>query len=409
MFSGNAEKGLPSVQGAVLLYDPHCGSIRAVIESRLVTQYKTAADSVLGAQYLARPNSRHLVIVGAGMVASMLARAYDVAFPGVERISIWSRRPEQAQALAATLNGIRSEVVAITDLPKAIGQADIVAAATMSQQPVILGQWVRPGTHVDLIGAFTPEMREADDNLIASSSVYVDFVDTVVDRIGELMQPIESGVITRDHVRGDLYDLVAADSSGRQSDNEITLFKNGGGAHLDLMIADYIVNAVKAQTSPKKRRSCAMRVSPEPAMNADLILRSVAQRRVSKDGRKRGLAAILRDARCALLRMRPKTACALKIARKRQRLDLLFAEGKTRRSPSPPCRRRIVRRICSRAAPSPDSPRAGRRRGELLCRRHNCRCGTRRSADPRRPARPWLIDPVSRRACGLGRRQPSAK
>jgi len=251
VFSGNAEEGLPSVQGAVLLYDPHCGSIRAIIESRLVTQYKTAADSVLSAQYLARPNSRHLVIVGAGVVASTLARAYDAAFAGVERISIWSRRPEQAQALAATLNGIRSEAVAVTDLPKAIGQADIVAAATMSQQPVILGQWVRPGTHVDLIGAFTPEMREADDNLIASSSIYVDFVDTVVDRIGELMQPIQSGVVTRDHVRGDLYDLVAADRSSRQSDNEITLFKNGGGAHLDLMIADYVVNAVKAQISPR--------------------------------------------------------------------------------------------------------------------------------------------------------------
>jgi ornithine cyclodeaminase len=251
VFPGNAEKGLPTIQGAVLLYDSHCGSIRAIIESRLVTQYKTVADSLLGAQCLARPNSRHLVIAGAGMVASALARAYDAAFPSVERISIWSRRPEQAQALAAALNNIRSEVVAITDLPKVIGQADIVAAATMARQPVILGQRVRPGTHVDLIGAFTPAMREADDNLIAASSVYVDFFDTVVDRIGELIQPIQSGVITRDHVRGDLYDLVAADRSSRQSESEITLFKNGGGAHLDLMIADYVVNSVEAHTSSK--------------------------------------------------------------------------------------------------------------------------------------------------------------
>lgn len=246
VFPGNAQKGLPSVQGAVLLYDPDCGSIRAVIESRIVTQYKTAADSVLGAQCLARPDSSHLVIIGAGMVASTLARAYDAAFPSVERISIWSRRPEQAQALAATLSDIRSEVAAVTDLPKAVGQADIVSAATMSQQPVVLGQWVRPGTHIDLIGAFTPDMREADDNLIASSLVYVDYVDTVVEQIGELMQPIQSGVITRDHVRGDLYDLVVADGPSRQSEEQITLFKNGGGAHLDLMIASYVVNAVNA-------------------------------------------------------------------------------------------------------------------------------------------------------------------
>lgn len=92
VFPGNAQKGLPSIQGMVLLYDPHCGSVRAVIESRLVTQYKTAADSLLGAQCLARPDSSHLVIIGAGMVASTLARAYDAAFPSVERISIWSRQ-----------------------------------------------------------------------------------------------------------------------------------------------------------------------------------------------------------------------------------------------------------------------------------------------------------------------------
>lgn len=249
VFPGNAQKGMPSVQGVVLLYDPDCGSIRAVIESRIVTQYKTAADSVLGAQCLARPDSSHLVIIGAGMVASTLVRAYDAAFPSIERISIWSRRPEQAQSLAAKLSEIRSEVGAVTDLPKAVGQADIVSAATMSQQPVVLGQWVRPGTHIDLIGAFTPDMREADDNLIASSLVYVDYVDTVVEQIGELMQPIQSGVITRDHVRGDLYDLVAADITSRQSGEQITLFKNGGGAHLDLMIANYVVDAVNTQSA----------------------------------------------------------------------------------------------------------------------------------------------------------------
>ncbi|MFH0298689.1 ornithine cyclodeaminase [Bradyrhizobium sp. 31Argb] len=254
VFSGNVQKGLPSIQGAVLPYDPDCGSMRAVIESRLVTQYKTAADSVLGAQYLARANSRHLVIIGAGMVAATLARAYDAAFPSVERISIWSRRPEQAQTLAATLNNIRSEVAVVIDLAKAVGEADIVSAATMSQQPVLLGQWVRPGTHVDLIGAFTPDMREADDSLIASSLVYVDYFDTVVDKIGELIQPIQSGVITRDHVRGDLYDLVAADSPSRRSEKQITLFKNGGRAHLDLMIANYVVNAVNAAKAPTPPR-----------------------------------------------------------------------------------------------------------------------------------------------------------
>ncbi len=246
IFPGNAVRGLPTVHGAVLLYDPDCGALRAVIDSAVVTQYKTAADSLLGAECLARPDSRHLLIVGAGVVAATLARAYDANFPGLERISIWSRRPEQAKVLAATLTGLRADVHAVGDLPRAVGQADIVSTATMAQSPVVLGEWVRPGAHIDLIGAFTPEMREADDALIAASLVYVDYVDTVVDRIGEIMQPIRSGAIDRSHVRGDLYDLVAAGKPSRQSDDQITVFKNGGGAHLDLMIANYVVETVSA-------------------------------------------------------------------------------------------------------------------------------------------------------------------
>lgn len=190
--------------------------MRAVIDSRLVTHTKTAADSVLGAQCLARPDSRHLLIVGAGAMASTLARANDGAFPSLERISIWSRRPEQARGVAATLGDLRSEVAPVEDLPEVVGRADMVSSATMAREPVLLGKWVRPGTHIDLIGAFTPDMREADDALIASALVYVDYLDTVVDQIGELMQPIQSGAIARDHVRGDLYDLVATDGSSRQ-------------------------------------------------------------------------------------------------------------------------------------------------------------------------------------------------
>jgi ornithine cyclodeaminase len=179
-------------------------------------------------------------------VAGTLARAYDAAFPGIKRISIWSRRPEQAEALAATLGDLRAQVMAVTDLAEAVRAADIVSAATMARSPILRGEWVCPGTHVDLVGAFTPDMREADDELIAAGLVYVDFMETVMDRIGEVMLPIAAGVIERAHVRGDLYDLVAAGTTIRQSDDQITVFKNGGGAHLDLMMAAYIVEAVNA-------------------------------------------------------------------------------------------------------------------------------------------------------------------
>ncbi|WP_210201882.1 ornithine cyclodeaminase family protein [Rhizobium phaseoli] len=195
---------------------------------------------------MARADSRHLVILGAGAVAGTLARAYDAAFPDIERISIWSRRPEQAKALAATLGDLRAKVTAAADVADAVRAADIVTAATMARSPILRGEWVRPGTHVDLIGAFTPDMREADDALIAAGLVYVDFMETVMDRIGEIMQPIAAGAIERSHIRGDLYDLVAAGATSRQSGDQITVFKNGGGAHLDLMIASYVVDAVIA-------------------------------------------------------------------------------------------------------------------------------------------------------------------
>lgn len=244
IFPENLKRGRASIQGFVLLFGAETGEPRAIIESRLITQIKTAADSLLGASYLARADSRHLVIVGAGAVAETLARGYDNMFSNLERISIWSRRPEQAQSLAKTLHHLRSDVVPVEDLPATVGAADIVATATWATSPILCGAWVKPGTHVDLIGAYTPEMREADDALIAAGLIYVDFSQTVVRRIGELMQPIQNGIIGIEDVRGDLYDLARLPGYARQSADQITIFKNGGGAHLDLMIADYVVRTM---------------------------------------------------------------------------------------------------------------------------------------------------------------------
>ncbi len=244
VFDGNAARGLPTVQGAMLVFDKDDGSLRAIVESRLVTKIKTAADSVLGASLLARPDSRHLLVVGAGTVATSLVRAYTAVLPGIERVSVWSRRPEQARDLVAGLGGVKADLVAVEDLRAAVGQADIISSATMARQPVILGDWVRPGTHVDLIGAFKADMREADDVLMARASIFVDSRDTTLGHIGELLLPIASGAITAESVLGDLYDLVRPDARRRVSPEEITLFKNGGGAHLDLMTAAYIAQAM---------------------------------------------------------------------------------------------------------------------------------------------------------------------
>ncbi|PZQ47477.1 MAG: ornithine cyclodeaminase [Rhodovulum sulfidophilum] len=244
VFDRNPARGLPTVQGAMLVFEPDQGRLDAIIDGHLVTELKTAADSVLGALCLARPDSRHLLVVGGGTVARNLVSAYLALFPALERVSVWARRPEQSEALARAAQADGRDVMAVPDLARAAAEADIITSATMARDPVLRGAWIRPGTHVDLIGAYKADMREADDALIAGGSLFVDSRDTTVAHIGELMIPIARGVISAGRIAGDLYDLVARDAPARTSEDEITLFKNGGGAHLDLMIARYISGAV---------------------------------------------------------------------------------------------------------------------------------------------------------------------
>lgn len=246
VMDGNRARGLPTVQGAMMLYDPETGALTAIIESRLITEIKTSSDSVLGAQLLARPDSKRLLIVGAGVIAESLVRAYLAVFPDLEEIAIWARRREQAQAIVVRSADLDVAVVVADDLPEFAARADIVSTSTMAREPVLRGAWISPGTHVDLIGAFKADMREADDELISKGSLYVDSRDTTIHHIGELMIPIAAGVIHETDIRGDFYDLIGRSQSARISREEITVFKNGGGAHLDLMIANYIVQAVGA-------------------------------------------------------------------------------------------------------------------------------------------------------------------
>lgn len=239
VFGDNPARGLPSVQGAMLVFDPDTGALQAVIDASLVTELKTCADSVLGAQILARPDSRRLVILGGGVLARGLVRAYRAAFPDLDDIRVWTRRPDQAQALARDMQAEGHEVAAVENLNAALQGAAIIATATMARDPVLCGDQVWPGTHVDLIGAYRPDMREADDALIGKGRLFVDSRATTLHHIGELMIPLASGVIRETDVLGDLYDLVPG-RCGRTAPDQITIFKNGGGAHLDTMIAAYI-------------------------------------------------------------------------------------------------------------------------------------------------------------------------
>lgn len=247
VFPENPHKSppLPSVQGGMLLFDGVSGAPTALIDGPLVTKWKTAGDSVLGARLLANPDPANLVIIGAGTVARSLVKAYSEIFPSLRKISLWNRTSEKAEELAAELAGEGYPASAAADLPAAVNAADIVSTATMSKTPVLQGDWVSPGTHIDLIGAYRPDMREADDDLIAKARIFVDSRKTAVEDIGELAIPLQTGVIKESAILGDLYDLCSG-NGGRTAAADITLYKNGGGAHLDLMTGRVIFEVASA-------------------------------------------------------------------------------------------------------------------------------------------------------------------
>jgi ornithine cyclodeaminase/alanine dehydrogenase-like protein (mu-crystallin family) len=227
---------LPSVQGVFVLFDHDDGRPLAVIDGAGITAWKTAADSALGSRYLSRPDARCLLMVGAGALAAPLIRAHLSVRPKIGKVLVWNRTPARAEALAAELRAQGLVVEVATDLAVAAGQADIISSATRTEQPLIEGAWLTPGTHLDLVGAFTATMREADDAALRRARLFVDARETTVDHIGELTIPIAQGVIGRDDVVADLYDL-AAGCGWQRAPDDITIYKNGGGAHLDLMTA----------------------------------------------------------------------------------------------------------------------------------------------------------------------------
>jgi ornithine cyclodeaminase len=225
VFPRNAP-GKPTINGAVNVFDDATGELSALVDFHLVTKWKTAGDSLLCAKRLARADARRILLVGSGAVAASMVGAYRSLFPGAE-FSVWSPR-----------NAGRLELPVADDLRAAVSHADIICCATMATSPVVLGDWLQPGQHLDLIGAYKPGMREVDDRAMARARVFVDSRATTLHHIGELIDPLTSGAITESDVVADLYD----DPSlfARRSDDEITIAKNGGGAHLDLMTADYI-------------------------------------------------------------------------------------------------------------------------------------------------------------------------
>jgi len=242
---GNAQRGLPGLHASYLLFDALTGVPLACIDGSVLTTRRTAAASALAASFLARPDARRLLVVGAGAVARVLPDAYRAVRP-IDQVTVWARAPEKAHALAAALRADGFDAGAQTDLAAAVAQADIVSCATLATEPLVQGRWLAPGSHLDLIGSFAPTMREADDDCFAGASLFVDSAEAL-HKSGDLLGPLSRGVIEATTTHATLAELCAGSAPGRQNPQQRTVFKSVGTALEDLAAAVLVLDAAREQ------------------------------------------------------------------------------------------------------------------------------------------------------------------
>ncbi|MBV8393686.1 MAG: ornithine cyclodeaminase family protein [Alphaproteobacteria bacterium] len=251
VFPDNGRRGLPAIYGQYLLLDGQTGAPLALLDGTVLTKRRTACASGLASRYLSRPDARSLVMIGTGALAPELIRVHAKVRP-IERVTVWGRDPAKAEALAARLTtslpaalGRPIAVQASADRRAAIAEADIVSCATLSRGPLVEGAWLRPGQHVDLVGAYTPEMRESDDAAVRRARVFVDTRAGALKEGGDIVQPLRAGAIVEADVVADLYELSRGEKAGRAGDAAaLTLFKSVGAALEDLAAAELAVGPV---------------------------------------------------------------------------------------------------------------------------------------------------------------------
>ena len=237
VYPGNPAAGLPTIMGFYALMDATTGRLLAQMDARALTMKRTAAASALAADFLARDDATRLCIVGTGTLAPYMVRAHAAVRP-LERVTVCGRSAAKVQAMVAALAREPFETVAATSIEDAVGDADIVCCATTATAPIVRGAWLRPGVHLDLVGAFKPEMREADEDAVTKARVYVDSRAGAMHEAGDILIPLKAGAIDETHVRGDLFELAREEKRGRGSRDEITLFKSVGMALEDLAAAE---------------------------------------------------------------------------------------------------------------------------------------------------------------------------
>lgn len=235
IFPGNARLGLPGLHSVYILYDARTGQPLAVLDGDTITSRRTAAASALAARWLSRPDARRLLVVGSGRVARLLPAAYRCV-RALDTVEVWSRSPASAQALVDDLRAQGLPAQHAPDLEAAVRRADIVSCATLSTAPLIQGAWLQPGTHLDLIGSFTPAMRESDGECLRRATVFTDTTEALL-KAGDLLGAIAEGAWSTDRLAATLEQLCRQQHPGRRSVDEITLFKSVGSALEDLAAA----------------------------------------------------------------------------------------------------------------------------------------------------------------------------
>jgi alanine dehydrogenase len=248
VFPSNAEKSLPSVMGAYALLSARTGEPLAMIDGRMLTLRRTACASALAAKYLARSDASRLLMVGTGALAPHLILAHTQVRP-IKEVLVWGRSTAKAERLARNLSSRRVKVHATTDLEGAVRGADVISCATLSKEPLVRGEWLQEGQHIDLVGGFMPEMREADDVAIDRARVFVDTYAGALKEAGDIVQPIRNGVLTEQSIAGDLAELTQGRVAGRRFHNQITLFKSVGTAIEDLAAAILVFETMLGSSS----------------------------------------------------------------------------------------------------------------------------------------------------------------
>ena len=243
VFPGNADRDLPTVNASYLLLDATTGIPEMIMDATELTRRRTAAASALAAQYLAREQSTKLLMVGTGAMSTHLIMAHCTSRP-IDTVQVWGRRHERACAIAGQFSDEKFDVLPVTDLQAAVSSADIISCATLATQALINGDWLVPGQHLDLVGSFTPDMREADDCALRRANIYVDTRSGAMQEAGELVQGIRDGVISDLDIRGDLFELTRDECKGRLSDEDITLFKSVGTSLEDLAAAELLASRI---------------------------------------------------------------------------------------------------------------------------------------------------------------------